>query len=341
MNAPLQLVGDHPSIAALRDLIARVAASQARTVLLYGETGTGKSLVARMLHQQSSRAWAEFIDINCAAIPAQLLESELFGHERGAFTGAVGKKEGLIEAGNGGTVFLDEVRELDLVMQSKLLTLLDTRRFRRVGAVKPISVDVRFIAATNKILLSEVNAGKFREDLYYRLQVIAINIPPLRERGDDILLLAHSALHRYNLQYGSRMEQLDPEVERIFRAYPWPGNVRELENLLERICLLEQGDCVLPVHLPARILRAVGVMAAAPADPADAAATVVDVNASLATAATDDGLDYYSATARFQAELIEQTLVACNGNVARAAQRLGLSRHALRHQMIKLGLASN
>lgn len=251
MNAPLQLVGNHPSIVALRDLIARVAGSQARTVLLYGETGTGKSLVARMLHQQSSRAGAEFIDINCAAIPAQLLESELFGHERGAFTGAVGKKEGLIEAGNGGTVFLDEVRELDLVMQSKLLTLLDTRRFRRVGAVRPISVDVRFIAATNKILLSEVNAGKFREDLYYRLQVIAINIPPLRERGDDILLLAHAALQRYNRQYGSRMERLDPEVERIFSAYRWPGNVRELENVIQRALVLhadgmiEPGDIIL------------------------------------------------------------------------------------------------
>ncbi len=303
MNAPLQLVGDHPSIAALREQIARVAASQARTVLLYGETGTGKSLVARMLHQQSSRASAEFIDINCAAIPAQLLESELFGHERGAFTGAVGKKEGLIEAGNGGTVFLDEVRELDLVMQSKLLTLLDTRRFRRVGAVKPISVDVRFIAATNKILLSEVNAGKFREDLYYRLQVIAINIPPLRERGDDILLLAQHALDRYNQQYGSRIARLHAEVERIFRAYRWPGNVRELENLLERICLLESGDCVLPVHLPARILRTVAALAE-PADPAGAAASVVDDLAPPATAAMDGGLDYYAATARFQADLI-------------------------------------
>ncbi|RAS03405.1 sigma-54 interaction domain-containing protein [Cupriavidus alkaliphilus] len=326
MNAPLELVGNHPSVAALRDLVARVARSQARTVLLYGETGTGKSLVARLLHQQSSRADAEFIDINCAAIPGQLLESELFGHERGAFTGAVGKKEGLIEAGNGGTVFLDEVRELDLVMQSKLLTLLDTRRFRRVGAIRPISVDVRFIAATNKILLSEVKAGKFREDLYYRLQVISINIPPLRERGDDILLLAHNALQRYNRQYGSRMERLDPEVERIFRAYRWPGNVRELENLLERICLLEPGHCVLPAHLPARILREMNLAAATPAD-------LMPVPAAPA-----GPLDYHAATAQFQAGLIEQALSACGGNLAEAARRLGLSRHALRHQMSKLGL---
>ena len=180
-----QLIGEHPSIVALRQMIERVAPSKAGTVLIYGETGTGKGLVARMIHQMSQRAANPFIDINCAAIPAELLESELFGHERGAFTGAVGKKEGLIETANGGSVFLDEVRELDPVMQAKILTVLDGKRFRRVGAVKPINVDVRFIAATNKVLLQEVKAGKFRDDLYYRLQVISINIPPLRERGED------------------------------------------------------------------------------------------------------------------------------------------------------------
>jgi transcriptional regulator with PAS, ATPase and Fis domain len=318
-DAPaLQLVGDHPAIATLREQIARVARSQARTVLVYGETGTGKSLVARMLHQQSSRAAAEFIDINCAAIPSQLLESELFGHERGAFTGAVGKKEGLIEAANGGTVFLDEVRELDPVMQSKILTLLDTRRFRRVGAVRPISVDVRFIAATNKILLTEVREGKFREDLYYRLQVIAINIPPLRERGDDVFLLARNALARYNAQYGSRMQRFEPAVERIFRAYRWPGNVRELENLLERICLLEEGDCVRVAHLPARILR--------------------EMNGDGGQPAPAASLDYRAATAQFQARLIRDTLAGCDGQIGLAAQQLGLTRHALRHQMIKLGM---
>ncbi|MGO4329240.1 sigma-54 interaction domain-containing protein [Cupriavidus sp. 2TAF22] len=331
------LVGHHPSIVALRDLVTRVARSQARTVLIYGETGTGKSLIARMLHEQSARAARDFIDINCAAIPAQLLESELFGHERGAFTGAVVKKEGLIEAANGGTVFLDEVRELDPVMQSKILTLLDTRRFRRVGAVKPISVDVRFIAATNKILLGEVNAGNFREDLYYRLQVIAINIPPLRERGDDIFLLAHAALERYNLQYGSRMRHFDPEVARIFRSYRWPGNVRELENLLERICLLEEGDTVLPGHLPARILREVSGARAteklpAPRARGDAGTDVHD------NPQDDGGLDYSTATARFQTGLVRAALRHADGNIGIAAERLGLTRHALRHQMIKLGI---
>jgi DNA-binding NtrC family response regulator len=334
-SAGLHLVGNHHTIVALRELIARVACSQARTVLIYGETGTGKSLLARMIHEQSVRASHPFMDINCAAIPAQLLESELFGHERGAFTGAVAKKEGLIEAGNGGTIFLDEVRELDPVMQSKILTLLDTRRFRRVGAVKPISVDVRFIAATNKILLGEVNDGNFREDLYYRLQVIAVNIPPLRERGDDVFLLAHNTLARYNEQYGSRMTRFDPEVEHIFRTYRWPGNVRELENLLERICLLEAGDCVLPSHLPARILREVGGtsgMSRRESLPSpDAAAGAED--------ASPPG--YYEATSRYQQRLILEALHACDQSVARAAHRLGLTRHALRHQMIKLGMADD
>ena len=322
MSSPtgLSLIGDHPSIVALRALIARVARSKAQTVLIYGETGTGKGLVARLIHQQSVRASAEFIDINCAAIPAELLESELFGHERGAFTGAVGAKTGLIEAANGGTLFLDEVRELDPVMQAKILTLLDNRRFRRVGAVKPIHVDVRFIAATNKILLGEVKAGLFRDDLYYRLQVIAVNIPPLRERGDDVFLLADHALASFNTQHGSRMRHFAPEVQDIFRRYTWPGNVRELENLLERICLLEDGERVEVAHLPQRILREVGMAAGAPA-----------------RAASGVGADYHQATAHFQRELIASALRAASGQLGTAAQHLGLSRHALRHQMAKLG----
>ncbi|PKO61554.1 MAG: Fis family transcriptional regulator [Betaproteobacteria bacterium HGW-Betaproteobacteria-18] len=310
---------------ALRALIERVAPSKAGTVLIYGETGTGKGLVARMIHQGSQRAQKAFIDINCAAIPAELLESELFGHERGAFTGAVLKKEGLIEAGSGGSVFLDEIRELHPVMQAKILTLLDTKRFRRVGAVKPIDVDVRFIAATNKILLQEVNAGKFRDDLYYRLQVISINIPPLRERGEDILLLTDNFLHKYHQLYGGQRKKLDAEAERIFLAYHWPGNVRELENLTERICLLEDGDRLLASHLPARILREVQ---AAPAS----------IPLASEPMAWPADMDYHQVTGDFQKKLIEQVLRGCDDNLSTAADQLKLSRHALRHQMLKLGL---
>lgn len=331
------LIGDHASIVALRKLVARVARSKVSTVLIYGETGTGKGLVARMIHQQSARLEREFLDINCAAIPGDLLESELFGYERGAFTGAVGKKEGLIEAANGGTVFLDEIRELDPVMQAKILTLLDTQRFRRVGSVRPTSVDVRFIAATNKVLLTEVKEGRFRDDLYYRLQVIAINIPPLRERGDDIFILTANFLAKFNSVYGSRVHRLDPEVEHVFRSYSWPGNVRELENLLERTCILEDDDCIRVDHLPQRILREVQAQ--------HARATPVG-GSSPATASPSAfshevaGADYHEATTRFQRHLIERALAGNPDNLGRTASQLGLTRHALRHQMIKLGLIS-
>ncbi|WP_372839775.1 sigma-54 interaction domain-containing protein [Phaeovulum sp.] len=318
-----ELVGTHPSIDALRKLIDRVANSPARTVLIYGETGTGKGLVARMIHQASSRAAREFVDINCAAIPASLLESELFGHERGAFTGAVERKLGLIEAANKGSVFLDEIRELDPPLQTKLLSLLDTQQFRRVGAVKPTTVDVRFIAATNKVLLSEVNAGKFREDLYYRLQVVALNLPALHERGDDVLTLARYFIKKYNAMYKRDITGMAPETEDIFMRYRWPGNVRELENLLERIFILEEDDVILPRHLPARILRSVAA-GGAPVGPEGAAPA-------------PEG-SFREATEAFQRMIVAQALEAAEGNLQTAATRLGLSRHALRHQMIKLGL---
>ncbi|MCL7464714.1 sigma-54 dependent transcriptional regulator [Phaeovulum sp. NW3] len=323
-----ELVGTHPSVLALRRLIERVAKSPARTVLIYGETGTGKGLVARMIHRASARAGREFMDINCAAIPASLLESELFGHEKGAFTGAVERKLGLVEAANHGSIFLDEIREMDLTLQAKLLSLLDTHQFRRVGAVKTTSVDVRFIAATNKVLLSEVASGKFREDLYYRLQVVALNIPALRERASDVMTLAQHFITRYNALYKREVRGLDPETEAIFRAYPWPGNVRELENLLERIFILEDDNVIAPRHLPDRIIRTVRMggtgSGGAPAMPAQAAPPDLDAG-------------FHELTGAFQRQLIEAALTRSQGNLQTAAEALRLSRHALRHQMIKLG----
>ncbi|ADZ72240.1 sigma-54 interaction domain-containing protein [Polymorphum gilvum] len=327
-----ELIGDHPSIQDVRRLIGRVAASPTRTVLIYGETGTGKGLVARMLHEQSTRARNEFVDVNCAAIPSSLLESELFGHERGAFTGATTKKAGLVEAANRGTIFLDEIREMDLMLQAKLLSLLDTQRFRRVGAVHPIEVDVRFIAATNKILLSEVSAGRFREDLYYRLQVISINIPPLRERGEDVLILTEHFMRKLNARYDRSITGLSEEVENIFRRYPWPGNVRELENLLERIFILEDENRIVARHIPDRILRTVRAGTARVAPPPGTAQPV------LPSAEEAECGDFHQATVAFQRRLVVRALARADGNVAQAATALGLSRHALRHQMMKLGL---
>lgn len=324
-----QLIGNHPTIETTRRLIDRVAKSPARTVLIYGETGTGKGLVARMLHQQSTRAAREFVDVNCAAIPASLLESELFGHERGAFTGATAKKSGLVETANQGSIFLDEIREMDLVLQAKLLSLLDTQRFRRVGAVEPIDVDVRFITATNKILLSEVKSGRFREDLYYRLQVIAINIPPLRERDDDVLILTEHFLAKLNQRYGRNIAGISPEVVEIFRTYPWPGNVRELENLLERIFILEDEDEIILRHIPDRIIRG--------------ARSPQQAHSEISSSLSSDMLSklgFHEATRNFQKSLIVKALAQSNGNIGDAAAALGISRHALRHHMLKMNITA-
>lgn len=319
-----ELIGEHPSIQGLKRLVEKVARSPARTVLIYGETGTGKGLVARMIHRLSSRASKGFVDINCAAIPGALLESELFGHERGAFTGAVERKVGLIEAANHGSVFLDEIREMDLTLQAKLLSLLDTQHFRRVGAVNTTAVDIRFIAATNKVLLSEVTAGNFREDLYYRLQVVAVNLPSLRERGDDVLILAQHFIERYNVIYKRKIRGLSDEAADIFRRYKWPGNVRELENLLERIFILEEDDVILPRHLPDRIIRTV-------VGRPQAEAGTLPLGEDVATG-------FHEATVDFQRKLLTRVLSDADGNLQVAAAALKISRHALRHQMIKLGL---
>jgi len=318
-----ELVGRHPSVDSLRRLIERVSVSPARTILIYGETGTGKGLVARMIHRSSTRAGREFSDINCAAIPGNLMESELFGHEKGAFTGAAERKVGLIEAANHGTIFLDEIREMDLNLQAKLLSLLDTYQFRRVGAVRPTSVDVRFIAATNKVLLSEVTSGKFREDLYYRLQVVALNIPSLRDRVSDIDCLIDHFVLRFNRIYHRDISGPSDEAAEILRAYPWPGNVRELENLLERIFILEDDDRILPKHLPDRILRTVraGLRTVPPVSGPE-----VDVDAG-----------FHAQTEAFQYRLIQTALERSGGNLQASADALQISRHALRHQMIKLG----
>src|SRR6187401_34633 len=237
-----RLVGESPAIKALRLLVARVAASPASTVLLTGESGTGKDLVAKIIHYTSDRAARPFMNITCSALPEQLLESELFGHERGAFTDARQQKRGLFETADGGTVFLDEIGEMAAPLQAKLLRFLEEKAFKRVGGVADIRVDVRVVAATNRNLQDEVKKGRFREDLYYRLNVLPIVLPPLRARVDDIPALVHYFVDTYNTEFRKRVHRVAPEAMQRLQAYGWPGNIRELRNAVERAMLLVEGD---------------------------------------------------------------------------------------------------
>jgi len=240
-----------------------------------GESGTGKDLVAKAIHFGSSRADQPFIAINCAAIPATLIESELFGHEKGAFTDAKGRKEGLFEQAQGGTLFLDEIGELELGLQAKLLRVLEEGSFRRVGGLKDLPLNVRVLAASNRDLKAESDAGRFRLDLYYRLSVIQIDLPPLRERGDDVLLLAKYYLAYFNDRLRKRIRGLTPEIEGIFRRYSWPGNVRELRNVIERVMILEDSDLITADWLPRGLVRDERTDSATPVVPASQAAETV------------------------------------------------------------------
>ena len=244
-----ELLGTSRSIQRVRDLTAIVAETDASVVLL-GETGTGKGLVARAIHRLSNRASASFVDVNCATLPRDLVESEIFGHEKGAFTGAAEQKPGLLEIGHGGTVFFDEIGELQLSAQSKLVKAIEDRYFRRVGGIKEVSVDVRFLAATHVDLEMGVREGSFREDLFYRLNVFQIPLPPLRERGEDIAQLALHFVKTLNPYFGRQSETISGEAQRLLLRYDWPGNVRELRNVVERAMILARHREISPSHLP-------------------------------------------------------------------------------------------
>ena len=252
------IVGESPAIRKLRQLIARVA-PQATSVLVLGESGTGKELVARALHQQSARSAKPFVAINCAALTETLLESELFGHEKGAFTDAVAQKKGKLEVAEGGTVFLDEIGELAATLQAKLLRVVQQREFERVGGTSTLKLDVRLIAATNRDLSAEVRRGAFREDLYHRLNVVALQVPPLRDHAEDIPALARYFLGQAAVRCRRRVSAIAPEAERYMMSYSWPGNVRELENAIERAVVLGQSDVLLPEDLPETVLESASV----------------------------------------------------------------------------------
>ncbi len=251
------IIGQSPTLAEVFRILGKVAPTDS-TVLVTGESGTGKELLVRALHANSSRAAKPFVPINCGAIPKELLESELFGHEKGAFTHAIRSRAGRFELADGGTIFLDEIGEMDLSLQVKILRVLQEKEIERVGGSGSRKVDVRIVAATNRDLESEVAAGRFREDLYYRLNVIPLHLPPLRERGGDVLLLARHFLSRFCRKKSRVPLALAPDARRILAAYAWPGNVRELENVMERLSILVDGDVVQAADLPQKILEQVG-----------------------------------------------------------------------------------
>lgn len=303
----------------------KVAESEASSVLLQGESGTGKDLVAKAIHYASDRATRPFVAINCAALPANLIESELFGYEKGAFTDAKARKEGLFEQAEGGTLFLDEIGELELSLQAKLLRVLEDGVFRRVGGLKDIPLNVRMVAASNRDLRTESEAARFRLDLYYRLSVIQIDIPPLRERGLDVLLLAE----HYIKLFGGRMRRqhvhgLSPEVADAFRHYPWPGNVRELRSVIERALILEDEDLVTLKYLPPSLTQADKQMAATL--PVERVETNYDFRLPSSGLSLEE----------VEMSLVQQAIEQSGGNQTKAAELLGISRDQLRYRLKKI-----
>lgn len=331
-----QIIGQSPAMKSMIALAHKVAESEASSVLLQGESGTGKDLVAKAIHYGSRRAGFPFVAINCAAIPSTLIESELFGYEKGAFTDAKGRKEGLFEQAEGGTIFLDEIGELEIGLQAKLLRVLEEGSFRRVGGLKDLPLDARVIAASNHDLKTESEAGKFRLDLYYRLSVIQIDLPPLRERGDDILLLSDHYIKSFNEKFRKRIRGVTLEVADIFRRYNWPGNVRELRNVIERVMILEDSDLITTSWLPR------GVAPEAPFVTQNQEPTATDIK-EPARKATNANLDelFHLPPEGVQLEsvemsLVEQAMKRSGGNQTRAAELLGISRDQLRYRLKKL-----
>ena len=308
--APGPMIGGTPAMLRVMDMIRRVAESEAAIVLLRGESGTGKDLAAQTLHAWSRRRGAPFLAINCSAIPETLLESELFGYEKGAFTDAKQQKRGLVELADEGTLFLDEISSLGPALQAKLLRFLETNSFKRVGGLRDVDVDLRVVAATNHDLERMVREDRFRKDLYYRLNVCPIDLPPLAERRDDILPLVRHFIDHYNVKFHKAIRGLEPEAERLLLAHSWPGNVRELRNAVERAMIFEDGALLSAGHL------AVGP----------------EPRAGEGERAADKALSLPEA----ERELIARAMESTRGNVSKAALVLGISRDTLRYKLKKM-----
>ncbi len=331
-GARFGIIGQSPGLTELYAVLERVADSPT-TVLITGESGTGKELVARALHDHSSRRGKPFIKVNCAAIPKELIESELFGYERGAFTGAVTSKPGRFELANGGTLFLDEIGEIPVEMQVKLLRALQESEFERVGGIKTMRVDVRLVAATNRDLKKLISQGAFREDLFYRLNVVSIRLPALRERATDTPLLVDHFLKKFNERLKKNVTGVEPEALDLLSAYGWPGNIRALENVMERAVLFCDGSKLRVEDLPAE-LRGPGALAMGSVAPP------TDASVDLGTLPADGGLKEHVkvAMSRLERDLVSRALKQTNNNVTHAARLLKISRKGLQLKMKELGL---
>jgi DNA-binding NtrC family response regulator len=329
------LLGASDAMRRIYDLINKVAATDV-TVLIHGESGTGKELVAHAIHERSAhRREGDFIAMNCAALPSELIESELFGHERGAFTGAAGQRKGKFELASGGTIFLDEIGDMSLNTQAKLLRVLEERKVERLGGSHSIPIDVRVISATNRDLTAAVAEEKFRADLYYRLRVVQIDLPPLRDRREDIPLLAENFLRTYAKRYRLKCEEIGAEAMKRLVAYDWPGNVRELRNAIERSAVLADGKTLRPEDLPEEIRSARASQ--------KSATTFQRSSPSSANEAADVLpipylSDFREARREFERAYIERVLAETGGNVTRAAERVGMHRQSLQQKLKDLGL---
>ena len=328
------ILGRSPAMLAVMDQVRQVAAlDETPPVLISGETGTGKGMVARTLHTSGARAGKPFIDVNCTALPANLMEAELFGYERGAFTDAKESKIGLFEAAEGGFIFLDEVGDLELSLQGKLLRAIEERTVRRVGGIRDRRIDVRILAATNRDLEREVQQNHFRGDLYFRLAVILLHLPPLRERGEDAVLLAEHFLQRFSAKYGKDVRRIDARAREVLLSYPWPGNVRELSHVIERAVLWSRDSTLNVDHL--------SVTAPMRVDPDGGGGTTnsveqvqPQVNGPAAPSQLPEGVDL----SQWERSMIEQAMREAGGNQTKAAQRLGITRDTLRYRLKKFGI---
>ncbi len=321
IDEQFEILGNSPAIEKVRERIAKVAPTDS-WVLITGENGVGKELVARSIHRESRRRAKTFIGVNCAAIPEELIESELFGHEKGAFTGATSRKKGKFDLADKGTLFLDEIADMSLRTQSKILRILQEQKFERVGGEQTIDIDVRVIAASNRKLEEEIQRGKFREDLYYRLNVIPIHVPPLRERKEDIPLFTEHFLQEFSARSGKAQKTMSPEALKLLMENSWPGNVRELKNLIERLVIMTAGDTIEASDLSDSIRKE---------EPRDGSiVSGEDV--------CRDGETLKEASSRFEKEFISRRLAQNEGNIAKTAEQIGIARRNLHRKIRQLGI---